>query len=177
MDDWPKQLFNAFGSMVQDFSQHVTDDAERWLEEFNDRLAEASDTWLHTTDQWAEQVQEAIEPEVDRLVDELNRTIEPFEVSINSQVNQMVDQLDDVLEPLVVGLAGLDQWLEEVSAPLNSTVEPILQNHPACMGCRHFYGQTHGGNTLVCAMHPFGPAEEQSCPDWESFWPSDRDHV
>ncbi|MEO1399688.1 MAG: hypothetical protein AAFV72_00350 [Cyanobacteria bacterium J06635_1] len=35
-----------------------------------------------------------------------------------------------------------------------------------CDTCRNHYGQTHGGNILVCAIHPYGP-EGQSCKDWE----------
>jgi hypothetical protein len=38
------------------------------------------------------------------------------------------------------------------------------------VGCRNFFGETHGGNTLVCAMHPFGPDEDRHCPDWEGFY-------
>ncbi|HSM80256.1 MAG TPA: hypothetical protein VLS96_01155, partial [Nodosilinea sp.] len=86
-------------------------------------------------------------------------------------LDEVADQLNEILGPLVTGLSGIDQWFEEVSGPINSTVEPLLQNYPACVGCRNFCGQSYGGNTLVCAMHPFGPEEERHCPDWESVWP------
>lgn len=33
-----------------------------------------------------------------------------------------------------------------------------------CHGCKDYFGQTYGGNQLVCAIHPFGP-EEGPCPD------------
>jgi len=39
---------------------------------------------------------------------------------------------------------------------------PVLPK--GCHGCEDYFGQTHGGNQLVCAMHPFGP-EESPCPD------------
>jgi ABC-type transporter Mla subunit MlaD len=170
MDDWSKQILNAFGDAVQGFTHQLTQETERWLDDLTEQLAAASDNLLRTTDQWAEQVQDAINPEIDHLMSDLNRAIEPFEASLNSQVDEVVEQLDQVLGPLVAGLSGLDQWFEEVSAPFNSTVEPILQNYPACVGCRNFYGQAHGGNTLVCAMHPFGPDDERHCPDWESVY-------
>ncbi|HIK43923.1 MAG TPA: hypothetical protein IGR64_03445 [Leptolyngbyaceae cyanobacterium M65_K2018_010] len=170
MDDWSKQIFNLFGNAVQEFAQQLGQDTEQWFDDWTEQLASASDALVRTTDQWAEQVQAALDPEIDRLVDELNRVIEPFEISLNHQVDEVAEQLDVVLGPLVAGLSGLDQWFEEVSAPINSTVEPILQNSPACVGCRNFYGQAHGGNTLVCAMHPFGPDEERHCPDWESVY-------
>jgi ABC-type transporter Mla subunit MlaD len=170
MDDWSKQILNAFGDAVQEFTQQLTQETERWLDDLTDQLASASDTVVRTTDQWADQVQEAIDPEIDRLVDELSRAVEPFEISLNTQVDEVAEQLDLLLGPMVAGLSGIDQWFEEFSAPLNSTVEPLLQNYPACVGCRNFYGQAYGGNTLVCAMHPFGPDEERHCPDWESVY-------
>ncbi|MBE9159335.1 hypothetical protein IQ265_21240 [Nodosilinea sp. LEGE 06152] len=171
MDDWSKQFFNAFGTAVQDFTQQLSEDTERWLDELTEQLVHASDALLQRTDQWAEQVQEAIDPEIDRIVDELNHVVEPWRFTLNTQVDDVVDQLDEILGPLVTGLSGIDQWFEEVSSPINNTVEPLLQNYPACVGCRNFCGQTYGGNTLVCAMHPFGPEEERQCPDWDSVWP------
>ncbi|WP_052050540.1 hypothetical protein [Leptolyngbya sp. KIOST-1] len=171
MDEWSKQFFNAFGSAVQDFTQQLSEDTERWLDDLTEQLIQASDALVQTTDQWAEQAQEAIDPEIDRLVAEINRAVEPFRFQLNGQVDEVVDQLDGILGPLVTGLSGIDQWFEDVSSPITSTVEPLLQNYPACVGCRNFYGQAHGGQTLVCAMHPFGPDEERHCPDWESVWP------
>lgn len=40
----------------------------------------------------------------------------------------------------------------------------------ACQGCRNYHGQTHGGNRLICAMHPYGVETEQ-CEDWEDGSP------
>ena len=34
----------------------------------------------------------------------------------------------------------------------------------ACRGCRHYFGQTHGGHHLNCAHHPYGPGADR-CPD------------
>ncbi|TVQ08249.1 MAG: hypothetical protein EA368_12240 [Leptolyngbya sp. DLM2.Bin27] len=176
MDDWSKQFLDAFGSAVNDLTQQLSDDTERWLDNLTEQLASASDHLVRTTDDWAEQVQEAIDPEIDRIVDQLNHVVEPFRMTINAEIDDVADQLSEVLGPLVTGLSGLDQWFEEVSGPLNSTVEPLLQNYPACVGCRNFCGQSYGGNTLVCAMHPFGPEEERHCPDWESVWPHSSSH-
>lgn len=171
MDDWSKQMFDAFGNAMQDFTQQLSDETERFFDSLSEQLASASDTLLRTTDEWAEQVQEAINPEIDRIVDEINQAVEPFRISLNTQIDDVAEELNGVLGPLIEGISGVDRWFEEVSGPINSTVEPLLQNYPACVGCRNFYGQAHGGNTLVCAMHPFGPEETRHCPDWESVWP------
>ena len=41
--------------------------------------------------------------------------------------------------------------------------------HPStCHGCKHFNGSFHGGNLLVCAMHPYG-VTEKTCPDKEKM--------
>jgi gas vesicle protein len=170
MDDWSKQIFNAFGDAVQEFSQQLSLDTERWIEDLTDQLAQASDPLVQAADQWIDQVQEALEPEIERLVDDLNQVIQPLEISISYQVDEVAEQLDTLIEPLVARLMALDPWLDSVSAPITSVVEPILQDYPTCVGCRNFYGRTHGGNTLVCAMHPFGPDEETPCPDWEGFF-------
>ncbi|WP_192574881.1 hypothetical protein, partial [Haemophilus parainfluenzae] len=103
-----------------------------------------------------------------RIVDDLNRTLEPLEMAVDSQVDEVAESLDQVVGPiLTILLSGVDQWFEDVTAPINSTVDPVLQNHPTCVGCRNYFGQAHGGNMLVCPMHPFGPELEQ-CPDYES---------
>ncbi len=175
MDDWSKQLFDAFGNAVQDFTQQVSEDTERWLDNLVDQLASASDALVQTTDRWAEQVQEAIDPEIDRIVVEFNHVVEPLRVTVNAEIDDVADELNEILGPLLAGLSGIDQWFEEVSGPFNSTVEPLLQNYPVCVGCRNFCGQSYGGNTLVCAMHPFGPEEESQCSDWESVWPQPKD--
>jgi ABC-type transporter Mla subunit MlaD len=176
MDDWSKLFFNSLGEAVQDWAEQLSSETERWVEELAENLAHASETFVRTTDQWAEQVQAAIDPEIDRIVDELSRSVEPLEISLDEQIDEVADQINQVLGPVLVEFTvGLDQWFEEVAAPLNNTVDPLLQNHPACVGCRNYYGQAHGGNMLVCAMHPFGPEDVNQCSDWESVWPGQDD--
>jgi hypothetical protein len=36
---------------------------------------------------------------------------------------------------------------------------------PACIGCTDYYGVSHGGNRLICGIHPFG-AESDTCADY-----------
>lgn len=170
MDDWSKQILNAFSDAVQEFAQQLSQDTEHWLEDLTYHIAQASDPLVQAADEWAEQVQDALEPEIERLIDDLNHVIQPLEITITHQVDEVAEQLDTLIEPMVARLLDLDPWLDRVSAPINSVVEPMLQDHPACVGCRNFYGQAHGGNTLVCAMHPFGPDEDRHCPDWEGFY-------
>lgn len=168
MDDWSKHLLNAFGDAVQEFTQQISQDTERWLEDMTCHLSQASDPLVQAADQWVDQVQAALEPEIDRLVDNLNQVMQPLEITLTQHVEEVAEQLDTLLDPIVARLLELDPWIEQASTPITSVVEPILQDYPACVGCRNFYGQTHGGHTLVCAIHPFGPEEGHPCPDWEA---------
>lgn len=43
-------------------------------------------------------------------------------------------------------------------------------NSKLCRLCKNYYGQRHGGNILICGMHPYGPGDE-NCDDFEK---SDR---
>jgi hypothetical protein len=35
-----------------------------------------------------------------------------------------------------------------------------------CDGCCNYFGETHGGNRIICGIHPFG-ADGDRCGDWE----------
>ena len=42
-----------------------------------------------------------------------------------------------------------------------------------CQGCANFHGLSYGTNretrtVLICAIHPYGWREEESCPDWNN---------
>lgn len=54
---------------------------------------------------------------------------------------------------------ALQELMQERSQP------PIKQPH-LCGGCRNLHGQYHGGNLLICAMHPYGNGE--NCSDFEA---------
>ncbi|MBD0268248.1 MAG: hypothetical protein ICV77_08125 [Cyanobacteria bacterium Co-bin8] len=164
MDEWSKQFFRSLGTASQD--------AEQWLQQVAQHLAEASDSFVQVTDEWSDQVQQAIEPELERIIDNIGRQVEPWEEAVGSQVEDVADRLEQVLDPLLTPfVSGIGLLVETITAPINSTVEPMLQNHPVCVGCRNYCGRAYGDNMLVCAMHPYGP-EAETCEDWESIWPN-----
>jgi len=171
-DDWSKQWFEAFTQAMQQWGNTIAQDAEQGLEELTTHLAQASDAFLQATDDWADQVQQALEPELEEFIDDLNRTLDPLEAALEAQVDQVADQLDQAVGPVLVTLLGqVDSWIEEISAPLNRTLDPILQDHPTCVGCRNYHGQAYGGEMLVCALYPYGP-DQNPCPDHDSMWPT-----
>jgi hypothetical protein len=62
--------------------------------------------------------------------------------------------------------------IERDDSPLRSIGRARLEQKPAaappttCVGCLNYYGKTHGGNRLICAMHPHGAVDDY-CPDFE----------
>lgn len=46
-------------------------------------------------------------------------------------------------------------------------IRRLLERFKTCKGCRYYYGQSDGGNLLICAIHPNGP-EEEHCRDRET---------
>jgi len=36
-----------------------------------------------------------------------------------------------------------------------------------CRSCKYHYGRINNGNMLICAVHPYGP-ENENCPDYQA---------
>jgi hypothetical protein len=107
------------------------------VEQFFVGVAESVDALFEISEEIAEQWQSAIATEVEFYLNELSEPI--LEV----------------------------YWeLEEMDRTFPYTVEPTLEQNPACIGCRHYHGQVYGSHLLVCGMHPYG-WEDRHCPDWE----------
>lgn len=46
--------------------------------------------------------------------------------------------------------------------------QPVSNSHQrpkACIDCRYYYGKSHSNTQLTCAMHPYGPGDDD-CKDW-----------
>ncbi len=156
MDDWSRQLGELLETAARDVEQS---------------LEQAIADTMQVADQVADDLEQQFGPVLDQWTERLQHTVEPLERVLDAEVERMANEVSTVLTPVVTPLVeGLETWFEAIAAPLNNTVEPLLNNHPTCVGCRHYFGQTYGGHTLVCAMHPYG-AETSHCPDWETVWP------
>ncbi len=117
-------------------------------------------------------------------MDDLNKSIVEFftwcDERLQEGYTELLQEVDDItveidaaldvwFQPLWSWLEGVDEQVEQASRPFVQTVTPVLQDHPACAGCRNYHGEAYGGQFLVCAIHPFG-VDEPNCPDWESVW-------
>lgn len=135
----------------------LTDGIEQFFEDFGKGMGEAMDALLEFADDLAEEVDRNISP-----------GLEEFD-----------DQIAEWMEPVLLALTGLESTIDQAVEPMSHTVEPLLNQHPICVGCRHYHGHAYNGVMLVCAMHPYGIIDgSDSCPDKESTaWmlPSSRD--
>lgn len=124
----------------------IVDGVEQFVTEVAKEVESAVDMVLEASEAWASQLETAIAPDLEQ-------------------------RLNEFLDPILEAYLGIEGRMEETVQPVVNTVEPIFNDHPACVGCRHYHGQSYNGVMLVCGMHPFGWEEQdQKCPDWESFW-------
>lgn len=143
MDEWLKQLQTTLDQAAQDSSE--------WLVGVSQKADQAIEEWVDSSLEAAQEIDQVIAPTLARLGEQMDSALDSGLVFFDEQVAP---------------------WVEETTAPLTQTVTPWLQNHPTCVGCRNYHGGEYGEEMLVCGMHPYGP-EDETCPDWESVWPTD----
>ncbi len=137
-------------------------------------------------EKWATELLEALEA---ASVEAENFILEVADETIGEAIEISVEFVDDLCELLGEALPleeidrafsellDLDFDLEEGDRPYNRSrsdifdelgvyITPSATVHPACRGCRNYYGYAHNGNLLVCGMHPYG-WDDGNCPDWE----------
>jgi hypothetical protein len=145
MDGWQQDLIKSL--------EAVTDGFDQFFQEVGKEMNKAADSLLEIT----EDVAEGIE-----------RALEPFEEAVSPTLEQLDEQLVDWFEPLWQAILGFETTLDRAAEPFTHTVEPFINQHPVCMGCRHYHGQVYSGTMLVCAMHPYGIVDgSDQCPDKE----------
>lgn len=108
--------------------------------------------------------------DVDRMVDDFVEASEAIAEQMQTTFSTEIEpRLTEFIDPILEAYLGFEVVVEETAQPIIHTVDPVMNNHPACIGCRHYHGQMYGSNMLVCGMHPYG-WEEEKCPDWQSVW-------
>jgi len=127
---------------------------EKWQKDFSELVGTVADE--------VEQFFVGVTEMVDSLFEISEELAEQLQTTIITELDQY---LNDLAEPLFEAYWELDD-VTELDQPFSYIVEPTPQKNPACIGCRHYHGQVHGGNLLICAMHPYG-WEDENCPDWQ----------
>ena len=128
--------------------QSMIDRIEQFVADFGKDVEQAIDGWVDASEEWLEQVETAIAPDLEQRLSEF---------------------FDPLLEAYLGFEVAMEESVRETVQPVVNTVEPMMNDHPTCVGCRNYHGQSYNGVMLVCGMHPSGWDGEQ-CPDWESFW-------
>lgn len=154
-EDWTRELHTLF------------EDAARATEEIAEQTLSG---FVEVADSVADELEKQLRPTLEQWADDLSQSLEPLEAMLDDEAERFTEELTDFMTPIVVPLAdAIETWVEAMAAPINSHVDPVINEHTTCIGCKHYFGQAHGGNMLVCAMYPYGP-EAETCPDWESVW-------
>lgn len=119
---------------------------------------------------------ETVTEEVEKFFSDVTEAVDAIALlseEVANQVNYTITTelelfLNDLIQPILDACSEFEPRSFEAEWPLTDSVEPSPQEHPACVGCRHYHGQVYGGNLLVCGMHPYG-WEAENCPDWEGY--------
>lgn len=118
--------------------------------------------------------------ELERLVEEVAKELGEIMDAVIQASEEVVEQMQatfaaeiephlrPLIDPILEAYLGIE-LPDEMVEPFTQTIDPLVNNHPACVGCANYHGQVYSGNLLVCAMHPYG-WEDEKCPDWRSIW-------
>lgn len=135
---------------------------DSWLREFSEMMQSVVDD----VEQFLTEVSKEFEGMVDAVFDASEAIAAQVQTTLAPDLEQRIDEFFD---PILEAYLGFEVAIEDTVQPVVHTVEPMLNNHPACVGCHHYHGQVYNGVMLVCGMHPYG-WEGEKCPDWESTW-------
>lgn len=139
------------------------------MEDWSFNFFEMMEVMVKEVEQFLTEVARDVGEMVDSLVEASEEVVEQMQMAFEAEIEP---HLNEFIDPILEAYLGFEISIEETAQPVIRTVEPFLNEHPACVGCRHYHGQSYGGTMLVCGMHPYGWEGEQ-CPDWESVWKSE----
>ncbi|MEL6553664.1 MAG: hypothetical protein AAFQ63_09435 [Cyanobacteria bacterium J06621_11] len=148
MDEWLKQLQASLHEAAKDSSD--------WFADVSQQSNDVIEAWVASSIETLESVEKSVENAVTPALED---ALESFDTRVDEAVDASIVFLNEEFTP----------WIEETAAPLTRTVNPWLQHHPACIGCKFYHGTAYGDEMLVCGMHPYGP-DDRNCEDWESVW-------
>ncbi len=140
---------------------------EQWQKDFSELLEIA-----------AEQMEDfflGISKEVTEVVNIFAEVSEEISMQVQDVFSNEIElYVTELVNPVLEAYFGFEGMVSTATQPMIQTVEPLLSQHPVCVGCRHYHGQMYSGNLLVCGMHPYGVGEGiDVCPDKEqTVWKS-----
>ncbi|MBD2021556.1 hypothetical protein H6F43_15355 [Leptolyngbya sp. FACHB-36] len=136
------------------------------MESWSDDFFEVLEVVANELEQFCTDIAKEVNGAIEAFADVSEAVFEQMQTTFVAEFDR---QLSEFVDPLVDACLGIEGAIGEAAQPLLHTVDPLLNNHPACVGCRHYHGQVYSGTPLICGMHPYGWESEQ-CPDWQSTW-------
>jgi hypothetical protein len=135
------------------------------MEGWSDSFVRGLEEMVNDVEKFLADVIEEVNSAIEVLVDVSEDWVDQFQQTTVGMENS----LNSLIDPILEAYLGFEVTLENTIQPITHTIDPLLNNHTACVGCRNYHGQAYGGTLLVCGMHPYG-WEGEKCPDWESSW-------
>lgn len=151
MNDEPDDFFAGIQAIARDMEQWVAQATQEMANDLAKEFNRALDDLIDLSDALSHEFDAIIRPELEAIEEQVQAFLTPL--------------LDDFWEID----HSLDRSFDDLTQPFTSTFEPLINQHPACMGCQHYHGQSYNGVPFICAMHPYG-WDSEPCPDWESFF-------
>ncbi|PSB12600.1 hypothetical protein C7B76_22035 [filamentous cyanobacterium CCP2] len=140
------------------------------MDDWQDEWMKTLETVANDIGQFFQDVGKGMEETVDALIELTDEMAEEVERAVSPGLNQLDRQIDEWIDPILFALSGLGSSIDQAVEPMAHTVEPMLNQHPVCVGCRHYHGQSYNGVMFVCAMHPYGMMDDaDTCPDKEAI--------
>jgi hypothetical protein len=147
------------------------------MEDWQQDWWKAWETVMEEMEQFYLGVVQEVDATLDVVLDASDDTVDRFYEAIAPSLAELDQQIEEWMEPVILAAAQVEMAIQEAAEPLSRTIEPWLNDHPVCVGCRHYHGHSYGGQMLVCAMHPYGVSTgETTCPDKELLSWSERSH-
>lgn len=120
-------------------------------------------------DQFLQDVTKGVNDAIDAFIDFSDEMAEEVDRNLAQGLSEPEGQVAGWVNPLLEVIFGIEATFDRTVEPITHTVEPWLNQHPVCIGCRHYHGQVYNGTMLVCGMHPFGVEEGvDTCADKEA---------
>ncbi|MEL7316534.1 MAG: hypothetical protein AAFN08_16565, partial [Cyanobacteria bacterium J06559_3] len=143
MNDW-----EVWAKDLSEFVENTARATGEWAEAAIDRAIEVADTV-------ADEVEKQVSPTIEQWAEGFYNAVEPLEHKLDEETERISEEFAAFVTPLITPLAdSLEAWLVTVATPVSQTLDPLVNEHTACVGCRHYHGQAYSGNMLVCAMYP-----------------------
>ncbi|MGG6296072.1 hypothetical protein ACQ4M4_16920 [Leptolyngbya sp. AN02str] len=128
------------------------------------------ETFARDVEQFFEDVAKGVNDAADAVAEFTEEAFERFEQAIAPSLDDFEQEVEGFVDPVIQLISTVEASIMQAMEPVSHTVDPIVNEHPACVGCQNYHGHSYNGEMLVCAMHPHGWTADNDCPDYDGPW-------